>query len=201
MPLDPTTQPGGNDDNHNQPSKQQSEIVLARWSTRFWAWLVDFIIINVGLGVLFSILSMPMWLYGFMNPRMMTPMMMTASSPMYGWGWWNNGLGGPFGFAISSAVFFAYLTYMESNHGGQSIGKMLLHIKTTDLEGKQANAMSIAISSFGKAFLLPLDVFLGWIFTNERRQRLLSRAANTIVIKAVVDDIGNMQSAVRYQKE
>lgn len=197
MPLDPTTQSGGSDDDI-QPTKQQPEIVLARWSTRFWAWLIDFVIVNAGLGVLFGILSVPMWLYGFMNPRLMTMMM---ASPMYGSGWWDNGLGGPFGFAISSLVFFVYWTYMESNHGGQSIGKMLLHIKTTDLEGKQANAASIAISSFGKAFLLPLDVFFGWIFTNEKRQRLLSRAANTIVIRAVVDDVGNVQNAVRYQKE
>ncbi len=39
------------------------------------------------------------------------------------------------------------------------------------------------IESFGKAFLLPLDVILGWIFTNNKRQRIFNRASNTIVIK------------------
>jgi len=55
---------------------QQPVIVLARWSTRFWAWLVDArlvdaIIVNVALGELFGLMSMPMWRYGFTNPRMM----------------------------------------------------------------------------------------------------------------------------------
>jgi uncharacterized RDD family membrane protein YckC len=151
---------------------EQPEIVLASWGTRFWAWLVDFIIVNVALGVLFAIVAMPIWLTGFMNPSMMV-----ANGQ-----WWNT-LGGSFTFAVSSLVFFAYWTYMESKYNGQSIGKMLLRIKTTSLEGKPADIRSIAISSFGKAFILPLDVLLGWIFTNEKRQRLLSKAANTIVVK------------------
>lgn len=158
----------------NEPPVQPSVIILAKWSTRFWAWLLDVIIVNAGLGVLFAILSMPMWLYGFTNPRMM--------SPIYGNDWWG-GFWGPISFGINSLVFFIYWTYMESKHDGQSIGKMLLHIKTTNLEGKQADVKSIAISSFGKSFILVIDVLIGWIFTNEKRQRLLSRAANTIVIK------------------
>ena len=42
---------------------------------------------------------------------------------------------------------------------------------------------SVAIQSFGKAFLLPIDVFFGWIFTNDKRQRLFDRASDTIVIR------------------
>jgi uncharacterized RDD family membrane protein YckC len=182
MTLEPTGQPNG------QP-KQQPEITLARWSTRFWAWLVDVIIVNAALGVLFGLLSLPMWLYGFTNPRMM--------SPIFGNDWWN-GFGGPISFAINSLVFFGYWTYMESRYNGQSIGKMLLRIRTTNLEGKQADVKSIAISSFGKSFLLVIDVFFGWIFTNGKRQRLLSRAANTIVIK--VPDTSSSQN-ISYKKD
>ena len=173
----------------NEPPVKPPEIILARWSTRFWAWLVDVIIVNAGLGVLFGILSMPMWLYGFTNPRMM--------SPIYGNDWWT-GFWGPLSFGINSLVFFVYWTYMESRHNGQSIGKMLLHIRTADLQGKQPATKDIAISSFGKSFLLALDVLLGWIFTNEKRQRLLSTAANTIVIK--VSDTGASQN-ISYKKD
>jgi uncharacterized RDD family membrane protein YckC len=174
MTVEPTGKPN-----------EQPEIVLAGWGTRFWAWLIDFIIVNVALGVLFAIVAMPVWLTGFMNPDMM------------GNGqWWNN-VGGPFSYAITSLVFFGYWTYMESRYNGQSIGKMLLRIRTTNLEGKPADTKSIAISSFGKAFILPLDVLLGWIFTNEKRQRLLSRAANTIVVKMAEDAPGN----ISYRKE
>jgi hypothetical protein len=56
----------------------------------------------------------------------------------------------------------------------------------------------VAISSFGKAFILPIDVLFGWIFTNEKRQRLLGRASNTIVIKA--QDANESQS-VSYRKD
>jgi hypothetical protein len=58
-----------------------------------------------------------------------------------------------------------------------------LQIKTTDLQGKNIEAKTAALESFGKAFLLPMDVILGWIFTNDRRQRIFNRASNTIVIK------------------
>ena len=52
------------------------------------------------------------------------------------------------------------------------------------MAGNLADARNVAISSFGKAFILPLDVLAGWVFTNDKRQRLLSKAANIIVIKA-----------------
>ena len=201
MALDPKSGPnsggnGGSSPNiagDQPPKQQQPAIVLARWSTRFWAWLVDAIIINAALGALFGILSMPMWLYGLTNPRMMTTM-----APIYGNEWFN-GMWGPFSFAINSLVFFLYWTYMESQHNGQSIGKMLLHIRTTDLEGKQPDVKSIAISSFGKSFLLVIDVFFGWLFTNDKRQRLLARAANIIVVKINADSDSPMK--VHYKKD
>ena len=82
---------------------------------------------------------------------------------------------GSFNYIISSLVFTAYWTYFEST-SGQSIGKKLLHLKNID-------AKTAALESFGKAVLLPLDVILGWIFTNDKRQRIFNRASNTIVIK------------------
>jgi uncharacterized RDD family membrane protein YckC len=89
---------------------------------------------------------------------------------------------GPFNYIISSLVFMAYWTYFEST-SGQSIGKKLLNLKTTDLGGKNIDRKTALIESFGKAFLLPIDVFLGWIFTNDKRQRIFNRASDTIVIK------------------
>ena len=138
-------------------------IVLARWIDRFIAWLIDFIIVSIGLGILFALLSFPYW---FDN----TNMNMAYRSV------------GPFNYIISSLVFMAYWTYFESTTG-QSIGKKLLHLKTTTLDGKKIDAKTAAIESFGKAFLLPIDVILGWIFTNDRRQRIFNRASNTIVVK------------------
>lgn len=152
-------------------------MTLARWSTRFWAWLVDFIIVMIAVEVIFAIVYAPLaFAQGVQN---------------------NPGLGVVRG-VTQSLLFFAYWTYFESSTG-QSIGKRLLKIKTVDLFGNRPDVKNVAIQSFGKAFLLPIDVFFGWIFTNDKRQRLFSRAGNTIVIK-VSEDAGGAAD-VKYTKE
>lgn len=168
MTLEPKRHPNG------EP-EQGPELTLAKWSTRFWAWLIDFVIVITATEIIFSIAYAPL---AFNQGIQQNP-----------------ALGGV-KYAVQSLMFFAYWTYFESKTG-QSIGKKLLKIKTTDMRGKVGDLKSIAIQSFGKSFLLPVDIFLGWIFTNDKRQRLLSRAANTIVVKDREDNIGN----VRYVKE
>jgi uncharacterized RDD family membrane protein YckC len=145
-------------------------IVLARWIDRFIAWLIDFIIVSIGLAILFAVISLPFWIA--------FPQWFESSSNM------NMPFRnvGPFNYLISSLVFTAYWTYFEST-SGQSIGKKILHLKTTGLQGKNIDLKTAVLESFGKAFLLPLDVVLGWIFTNDKRQRIFNRASNTIVIK------------------
>ena len=107
---------------------------------------------------------------------------------------------GPFNYVISSLVFMAYWTYFESTNG-QSIGKKLMHLKTTDLGGKNIAAKTAVIESFGKAFLLTIDVILGWIFTNDRRQRIFNRASNTIVVKIEAERENDTSKNVTYLKD
>jgi uncharacterized RDD family membrane protein YckC len=154
MSLEPKGHP-------NEKPNRGPEIVLARWSTRFWAWLVDFIIVTVAIEILFAIAYAPL---------------------AFNQGIQDNPALGAVKYAVQSLLFFGYWLYFEST-SGQSIGKKLLKIKTTDLVGNLPSAKSVAIQSFGKAFLLPIDVFFGWIFTNDKRQRLFNRASDTIVIK------------------
>ena len=101
-------------------------------------------------------------------------------------------------YIISSLGLLAYWIYFESTTG-QSIGKRLLKIKTTDLDGMKIDTKSAVIESFGKAFLLPIDVVLGWIFTNNKRQRIFNRITNTIVIKLKPKEIAT--ESVRYTKD
>ena len=58
-----------------------------------------------------------------------------------------------------------------------------MNIKATDMSGKDVNIKNAAIESFGKALLFPIDVILGLIFTNNKRQRIFNKISNTIVIK------------------
>jgi uncharacterized RDD family membrane protein YckC len=160
-------------------SVHNKEITLARWSTRFWAWLVDFIIVTIAIEIISAIAYAPL---------------ASFNQGVQG----NPGLGAV-RFAVQSLLFFAYWTYFESTKSGQSIGKKLLKIRTTDLAGNAPDIRNIAIQSFGKAFLLPIDVFFGWIFTNDKRQRLFNRASDTIVIRVV--NQGSATENVRYRKE
>ena len=92
-------------------------------STRFWAWLVYFIIVAVAIEIIFSI----------------------AYSPLaFSQGIQNNPALGGVKYAVQSLLFFGYWLYFESTTG-QSIGKKLLKIKTTDLVGNLPNAKSVAI--------------------------------------------------------
>ena len=37
------------------------EITLASWGDRFLAWLVDFILVAIGLAILYVLISIPFW--------------------------------------------------------------------------------------------------------------------------------------------
>jgi hypothetical protein len=104
----------------------------------------------------------------------------------------------PFHCLLSSIAFFAYQTYFEHT-SGQSIGKRLLNIKTTDMTGKSLDTKSAPIESFGKSFLLPIDVILGWHFTNNKRQRIFNKKSNSIGIKLRLRE--ELAENIRYRKD
>ena len=132
------------------------DITIAKWQDRFLAWLVDFVIVSIGIGILLGAAN---W-FDNMHP-----------------GW----------YAITSVIFFSYWILLESS-SGQSLGKRLLHLKTVKIDGSNPTIIDCAVNSFGKAFLLPVDVILGLIFTDKKRQRIFNRLSNTIVIKIPKND-------------
>ena len=134
----------------------------ASWTHRFFAWLIDFIIVTIGIEVLFYATTFPLWF---------------ESNPVT---WFH--ATGSIGFVIRSLIFLAYWTYFEST-SGQSIGKRIMHLKTVGTLGETIGIREALIESFGKSFLLPVDVVLGWIFTNDKKQRIFNRASNTVVIR------------------
>jgi uncharacterized RDD family membrane protein YckC len=166
-------------------------IVLASWIDRFVAWLIDVIIISIGLGILFALISIPFWAAVSQSFDNGSTYMNTAS----------RNLGAPwFPYIISSIVFMAYWTYFEST-SGQSIGKRVMHLRTTDLNGNTPDIRTAAIESFGKAFLLPFDVLFGWIFTNDKRQRIFNRVSDSIVVKVRKAEDYDESRNVTYMKD
>ena len=39
----------------------QPELLLAKWSDRFFAWLIDFIIVNIVVNAIFAAAAFPFW--------------------------------------------------------------------------------------------------------------------------------------------
>jgi len=87
----------------------------------------------------------------------------------------------PEGMALLGFILFVYWTALEG-YRGQSLGKMLLNIVVTGPVGECIRFRDAAVEAFGKAFLLPLDCLLGWLYFRKSRQRLFSRMADCIVV-------------------
>ena len=78
---------------------------------------------------------------------------------------------------------------------------MLLNIVVTGPVGECIRFRDAAVEAFGKAFLLPLDCLLGWLYFRKSRQRLFSRLADSVVVNRTEYRIGRpAQSPEKGQK-
>ena len=87
-------------------------------------------------------------------------------------------------FGSRDLILFIYWTLIEGYYG-KSIGKMVMRLKLTKVDGSPPTLIEAAIQSFGKAFLLPLDCIVGWLAESckEKKQRLFNMLSQTIVIR------------------
>jgi uncharacterized RDD family membrane protein YckC len=136
-------------------------IHLARWDTRFWAWLIDIIIVGIVVNVATALAGAA---YQFPKP-------LEIPGNLF-----------PFDFGLNSVVLFLYWTVLEG-YSGKSVGKMALNLRLTGRSGEKIGFGAAAVSAFGKAFLLPIDCLIGWIAMPGTKLRLFNRLSNTIVIK------------------
>jgi uncharacterized RDD family membrane protein YckC len=143
---------------NNTDSYGSSKIILAKWKDRFFAWLVDFIIISMISASIFF-LSFLYLNYNFEN--------FVTNDGMY---------------IPTSVMFFVYWIILEYKTG-QTIGKKMFNLKITNSFGEKPSLIGVIISSFGKSFILPIDIILGLIITNEKRQRMFNKLGNTLIIK------------------
>ena len=147
----------------NIDNSESSKIILAKWKDRFFAWLVDFVIISLISSSIFF-LSFLYLNYNFEN--------FITNDGMY---------------IPTSVMFFSYWIILEYKTG-QTIGKKMFNLKITNIQGEKPNLLEVIISSFGKSFILPIDIIVGWILTNDKRQRIFNKLGNTVVIKIKESD-------------
>ncbi len=150
-------------------------IHLASWGTRFWAWLIDIIIISIVVNVVATLGGMAYQFPHFFN----------MPGDIF-----------PFDVGANSIALFLYWTILEG-YSGKSIGKIALNLRVTGRSGEKIGFGAAAVSSFGKAFLLPFDCLIGWIAMPDTRLRLFNRLSNTIVIKTKYEP----PAGVEYVKE
>lgn len=147
-----------------------NKLVVAEGWSRFWAWLIDVVIIGMVTSTISSIVFLS----------------------LSNWDFWSFGVFSPsqwfFSIGPSSMILFCYFVFMEYYYG-QTIGKMIVGLETvSERTGERPTIGEIAISAVGKAFLLPIDVFLGWITREENQvpnleQRITQKWAKTVVIE------------------
>jgi uncharacterized RDD family membrane protein YckC len=146
----------------SQPILAQG-MVLAFWWERFLAWLIDVVIIGVVTaiislitGLTFNVISgWPTWIPFFVN------------------------------FNLNGVFLFLYWMFMEgsASQKGQSFGKMVMRIRVVHVDGTTINMGDAAIESIGKAFILLIDLLVGWILYPRKRQRLFNYLSRTIVVR------------------
>lgn len=147
-----------------------AKLVVAEGWPRFWAWLIDILIIGAVTSIFssmlfFSLEDWSLWEYGFWSP--------------FQW---------LFSLGPSSVFFFLYCIVMEYYYG-QTLGKMVLNLEVvSERDGNRPLLSELIISAIGKSFFLPLDVFLGWITKDENQipnleQRMTQKWARIVVIQ------------------
>ena len=152
-----------------------SKIIIAKWTDRFFAWVIDFIIVSIiSTSIIFTS-------FGTIDYEFEEDVFWAESTQ----------------YIPTSILFFVYWTILEYKTG-QTIGKKILNLKVVNIDGEKPDLKGIMISSFGKSFLLPIDVILGWFLTNAKRQRVFNKLGDTLIVKIKeLDDIAD----IRYTKD
>jgi len=145
------------------PMDHGRTLYLAKWSTRFWAWLIDVILLILFLNIVRGLLEPLNW-----NMHLI----------------WDLGHQGLFDIGIETLIFLLYWSICES-YKGQSIGKMVMNIRVVNRDGSKIHWGTAVIESLGKAFIpiLVLDCLVAWLAMPQTKLRVFNRISNTIVIK------------------
>ena len=129
-------------------------LYLAGWGTRFWAWLIDIILVGLPVSAVSDRLP-PAW--------------QVTVAP------------GLLSISLSSVVLFVYWTVLEG-YGGRSIGKMALNVRVAGRSGEDIGFGAAAVEFREGVSLIP-DCLIGWLAMPGSKQRLFNRISGTIVIK------------------
>jgi uncharacterized RDD family membrane protein YckC len=136
-------------------AKKTSVLPLANFKKRTLAFLIDFAIIFAVFMVLPNIFSL------------------LTKGPLF--------LSNINMILFSLFVLWVYFTLLEG-FAGQSLGKRIVGLTVVRVDGKKLFYDHAAVRNFGKVFLLPFDLIIGFILKDERFIRYFDKFAGTTVI-------------------
>lgn len=85
-------------------------------------------------------------------------------------------------FGVDNVLGFLYFMFMD-HYYGQSVGKKVMNLRVTRMDGGPLDLMDAAIEAFGKVFLLPIDFLIGFFMFREMNQRLFNHLSDTVVVR------------------
>ena len=92
--------------------------------------------------------------------------------------------GGFAGFLVGTAASWLYSAYLESSSRQATVGKMVLSLRVTDLEGRRISFGRATGRHFAK-YVSALTLLIGYIMAGftERKQALHDMMAGTLVVR------------------
>lgn len=138
-------------------NRKTTHLSLASFEKRVYAFLIDFLLISL-IAALFTL------------PEALSLLVGSVSSLNLGQV-----------IFIIVVLLWVYSTLLEG-FSGQSLGKRVMGLKVVRTDGKKMSYDHSAVRNFGKAFLLPFDLIVGWRIKNEMFLRYFDKFAGTTVI-------------------
>jgi uncharacterized RDD family membrane protein YckC/DNA-binding transcriptional ArsR family regulator len=139
-------------------NRKTTHLPLASFEKRVYAFLIDFLLV---ISIATVLLTLPE-AFSFLLGNIFSL---------------NLGLA----LLIIACLLWVYSTLLEG-FNGQSIGKRVMGLKVVRTDGKEVSYEHAAVRNFGKAFLLPFDLIVGWRLKNQIFLRYFDKFSGTTVI-------------------
>jgi len=139
--------------------------VQLSWARRLIAYLIDSFIVSIAVFVLGLVLAIPLIIGSIFRGSWLT---------------WRGAFGLPFSIGVVQVFYF---TLAEGGYGA-SIGKQIVGLEVTDLDGNPVSFSRALVRNISKVFwaLLLLDVFIGLFSLADPRQKYTDQVAGTRVV-------------------
>jgi uncharacterized RDD family membrane protein YckC len=88
------------------------------------------------------------------------------------------------GFGLTFVVTLAYTWYFLTHKNGQTLGKMVMHIRVIKKDGSPIDDATAIVRYIGYYISCLIVIGILWAFWDDKKQGWHDKVANTLVVKA-----------------